>query len=176
MIRKLLTILIGGGILAIFNWVYSGSITSGVIPVRCDTCHVSGARTVSPGTTEEAGAVGNTRNPVPASRGMVEPSRAAKDTKAILLEVTAYSETGNPTASGKWPRRGLIAADTDYFPFGTKMYIPGYGMAEVADRGGAIEGNRPVKGDGKANLDVYFESENQARAWGRRVVKVYVYK
>ncbi|XP_024399183.1 uncharacterized protein [Physcomitrium patens] len=29
------------------------------------------------------------------------------------------------------PRHGTIAADTDYYPFGTRMFIPGYGWGEA---------------------------------------------
>ncbi|MBX7245378.1 MAG: 3D domain-containing protein, partial [Candidatus Sumerlaeaceae bacterium] len=36
-------------------------------------------------------------------------------------------------------RMGTIAADTSYYPFGTRMYIPGYGWGVVGDRGGAIK-------------------------------------
>ena len=38
------------------------------------------------------------------------------------------------------PRDGTIAADTEYYPFGTRMYVPGYGGGLVEDRGGAIQG------------------------------------
>ncbi|KAL2649833.1 hypothetical protein R1flu_017961 [Riccia fluitans] len=31
------------------------------------------------------------------------------------------------------PRHGSIAADTDFYPFGTKMFVPGYGWGEVED-------------------------------------------
>jgi hypothetical protein len=59
---------------------------------------------------------------------------------------------------------GTIAADTHYYPFGTKIKIPGYGWGEVTDRGGAIKGpNR---------LDLYFESHQDALRWGRRSVQV----
>ena len=32
------------------------------------------------------------------------------------------------------PRHGTIAADTTYYPFGTRMFIPGYGWGEVSFR------------------------------------------
>jgi len=55
---------------------------------------------------------------------------------------------------------GTIAADTKYYPFGTRMYIDGYGWGRVEDRGGAIKGpNR---------IDLYFDSHEDARHWGRR--------
>jgi hypothetical protein len=64
------------------------------------------------------------------------------------------------------PREGTIAADTNYYPFGTRMYVPDYGWGVVEDRGGAIKGpNR---------IDLYFDSHRQALAWGRRKVRVIV--
>ncbi len=62
------------------------------------------------------------------------------------------------TASGERARKGTIAADTSKFPFGTVMYVPGYGYGRVEDRGGAIKGYR---------IDLYFPSHSQARKWGR---------
>lgn len=59
---------------------------------------------------------------------------------------------------------GTIAADTEYFPFGTRMYVPGYGWGVVTDRGSAIKG--------PARIDIYFDSHQDALDWGRR--KVYV--
>lgn len=64
--------------------------------------------------------------------------------------------------------KGTIAADTRYYPFGTEMYVPGYGWGRVEDRGGAIKGpNR---------IDLYFDSHSEALQWGRRKVKVDIYK
>lgn len=37
-------------------------------------------------------------------------------------------------------RLGTIAADTTYYPFGTRMYVPGWGWGIVGDRGSAIKG------------------------------------
>ncbi len=30
-----------------------------------------------------------------------------------------------------FPRHGSIAADTDFYPFGTRMFVPGYGWGEA---------------------------------------------
>jgi len=47
------------------------------------------------------------------------------------------------------------------------MYIPGYGLATVRDRGGVIRrGNR---------LDVYFDTHTKALEWGRRNVLVIIF-
>jgi len=62
------------------------------------------------------------------------------------------------------PQDGSIAADTRYYPFGTRMYVPGYGWGVVEDRGGAIKG--PTR------IDLYFKSHEEALQWGRRKVRV----
>jgi hypothetical protein len=62
------------------------------------------------------------------------------------------------------PQNGTIAADTKYYPFGTRMYVPDYGWGVVEDRGGAIKGpNR---------IDLYFKSHSEALRWGRKKVHV----
>lgn len=71
------------------------------------------------------------------------------------------------TASGKKVRLGTIAADTRLFPFGTIMYVPGYGYGRVEDRGKDIVGYR---------LDLYFHSHAQADAWGRQRLEVKVWR
>jgi len=62
------------------------------------------------------------------------------------------------------PQDGTIAADTKFYKFGTRIYVPGYGMGVVEDRGGAIKG--PTR------LDLYYDSHAEAREWGRRKVRV----
>jgi len=83
-----------------------------------------------------------------------------------LLKVTAYTHTGNRTASGIWPRRGHVAVDPKLIPLGTKLFIEGYGPAVAVDTGGAIKEHR---------MDVFFETEKEARKWGRRFkVRVWI--
>ena len=69
-------------------------------------------------------------------------------------------------ADGTRARKGTIAADTRYYPFGTRMVVPGYGHGVVHDRGGAITG--------PARIDLFFRSHRQALRWGRRTLTVYV--
>jgi 3D (Asp-Asp-Asp) domain-containing protein len=71
------------------------------------------------------------------------------------------------TADGSKAKNGTIAADTRRYPFGTIMHVPGYGWGEVHDKGSAIKGNR---------LDLFFASHKKALEWGRRTVKVRVYR
>lgn len=62
------------------------------------------------------------------------------------------------------PRDGTIAADRDYYEFGTRMYVPGWGWGVVDDVGGAIQG--------PDRLDLFFRWHFQANRWGRRHVQV----
>jgi hypothetical protein len=66
-----------------------------------------------------------------------------------------------------FPRDGTIAADTRYHPFGTRMYVPGWGYGKVEDRGGAIKGPR--------RLDLFYNSHDDALEWGRQKIDVRVY-
>ncbi len=72
------------------------------------------------------------------------------------------------TASGTKAQKGTIAADTHFYPFGTVMNVPGYGMCRVEDRGGAIKG--------PARIDLFFNSHKEAIQWGRRRVSVHVWQ
>jgi uncharacterized protein YabE (DUF348 family) len=70
--------------------------------------------------------------------------------RALRMYATSYSPSraGTPldapwfgiTASGQPLRRGLVAIDRSLIPFGTMMYVPGYGYAEAADTGGGVRG------------------------------------
>jgi 3D (Asp-Asp-Asp) domain-containing protein len=58
-----------------------------------------------------------------------------------------------------------VAVDPDVIPLGTRLYIPGYGLALAADTGGDIVGNR---------IDLCMEAHSDAWSFGRRMVKVYI--
>ncbi|MEG6585222.1 3D domain-containing protein [Dendrosporobacter sp. 1207_IL3150] len=104
------------------------------------------------------------------TRDVVETSRGTHRFKRVeWMEATAYLPTdGSPegiTATGIPARRGIVAVDPDVIPLGTRVYIPGYGLALAADTGGAINGN---------TVDLCMESSSEAWRFGRRMVKVYV--
>lgn len=75
------------------------------------------------------------------------------------------------TYSGVKVKRDLystIAADLDVFPIGTILFIPDYGYGVVADKGGAIKGNK---------IDLYYETVDDVYAkWGKKTLDVYVIK
>jgi len=81
--------------------------------------------------------------------------------RAIPMYATSYtaSTAGTPvdapwygiTASGRRLTKGLVAIDRRYIPFGTRMYVPGYGFADAADTGSAIRGRR---------IDLGYDEDN----------------
>ncbi len=96
-----------------------------------------------------------------------EPENTAKPKPAptydiIEMNVSAYCPNScccgvysdGITASGHEIQPGdkLVAAPREY-AFGTIMDVPGYGMATVQDRGGAIKGNK---------IDLLFSSHQEA--------------
>lgn len=70
------------------------------------------------------------------------------------------------TSSGKTTRPGTIAADTSVYPYGTVMYVPGYGYGVVEDTGGAVKGR---------HIDLYRPNHWFARAWGVQEKRVKVW-
>jgi 3D (Asp-Asp-Asp) domain-containing protein len=73
------------------------------------------------------------------------------------------------TYSGVKVKRDLystVAADLTVFPIGTILFIPGYGLGVVADKGGAIKGNK---------VDLYYETvEDVYNKWGKKEIEVYI--
>jgi 3D (Asp-Asp-Asp) domain-containing protein len=100
-------------------------------------------------------------------------------TEMIEMEATAYTlapecvptRPGDPgyglTASGMKAQVGVVAVDTDYIPFGTAMYIEGYGYAIAGDTGGAIDGY---------SVDLFFNTLEECYEFGRQDVVVYILK
>lgn len=86
---------------------------------------------------------------------------------AIIVEATAYSaeEMTGLTASGTYVRHGVIAVDPRIIPLGTRVYIPGYGVAVAEDTGGSIIGNR---------IDIAFDSYAEAISFGRQIIGIYI--
>ena len=94
-------------------------------------------------------------------------------TDVLEMEATAYypgpESTGvyadGITATGEVAGHGIVAVDPRVIPLGTRLFIPGYGVALAADVGGAIKGHR---------IDLCFDTYREAVHFGRRMLKVYV--
>jgi 3D (Asp-Asp-Asp) domain-containing protein len=80
----------------------------------------------------------------------------------MTVVATGYSGTG-ATATGLATGWGVVAVDPGVIPLGTRMSIPGYGGGVAADVGSAVSG---------AMIDLWFPSDAQARAWGRRTITI----
>ena len=93
-----------------------------------------------------------------------QPSRG-RVVRTHVMEATAYTWTGNRTATGTWPSRGTVAVDPNVIPLGSELYVEGYGPAVAADTGGDIKGQR---------VDLYMDSYEEAIQFGRREVQVEV--
>jgi uncharacterized protein YabE (DUF348 family) len=107
--------------------------------------------------------VGTRDTVVETSRGSMRYSRVE------MMEASAYLPTDGSgagiTATGIAARNGIVAVDPNVIPLGTRVYVPGYGVALAADTGGAIRGNK---------IDLCMEDYGQAVGFGRRRVEVYV--
>ena len=91
--------------------------------------------------------------------------KGVKITAYCICEKCCGEFADGITADGT-EAKGRIIAAPGIIPFGTKMRIPGYGVAEVHDRGGAIKGNR---------LDLLFSDHKAALEWGVQVLDVEVF-
>jgi len=103
------------------------------------------------------------------------PKAEIQEQKYYLMEATAYypgEECCWPFADGKTAigdkaGYGCIAIDDENGPLkmGQMVYIEGYGIGKCNDRGSAIK-------DWK--IDLCFNTIEEAREWGRKLVKVYL--
>lgn len=104
-------------------------------------------------------------------KSVPEPAESLIAKTVIADTITAYTHTGNRTATGTWPRIGTLACNPKQIAYGTKLYIPGYGYGRVEDTGA----NR--HDISKIFIDVFLDSEAECRTWGRkRNRKVYILK
>ena len=105
------------------------------------------------------------------------PSRSDNDSilKEITVSASAYTAGCNGcsgiTSTGinlkKNPDLKVIAVDPRVIPLGSKVYVEGYGYAIAGDTGGAIKGNK---------IDVFIPTKSGALNWGRKTVKIKVFK
>ncbi|WP_409291567.1 3D domain-containing protein [Peribacillus sp. SCS-37] len=95
--------------------------------------------------------------------------------REISVTATAYTAScrgcSGITATGlnlkRNPNAKAISVDPRIIPLGTKVYVPGYGYAVAADKGSAVKGHK---------IDVFISSKSKALQWGRKTVKIKVYK
>jgi len=90
------------------------------------------------------------------------PVAPAQPGSTLTVTATGYSMSGT-TSTGLPVGWGVVAVDPAVIPLGTRLSIPGYGEAVASDTGGAVQG---------ATIDLWFPTQAQALAWGRRVVSI----
>lgn len=83
-------------------------------------------------------------------RTLSTPDGTIEYWRAVEMWATSYSASRagvSPdapnygiTASGRRLEKGLVAIDRSLIPFGTQMYVPGYGFALAADTGSGVKG------------------------------------
>lgn len=103
----------------------------------------------------------------------VSAPRLTRAVKVHEVLSTAYDpgpvdnsfEYAGTTKLGWRTRKGIVAVDPRVIPLRSLLYVAGYGLAWAGDVGGAIKGDR---------VDLCFNRTDDAVAWGRRWVRVYV--
>lgn len=105
------------------------------------------------------------------------------DNIKLTFELSFYTDLncengyGNLTASGKILADGMIA--NNFLPFGTKIYIEGYGMKTVEDRGSKKYFNSVNKIDvlvPRLSGENDYEYYKRVNAMGRKHVVGYIFK
>ncbi len=83
-----------------------------------------------------------------------------------VMSVTAYTHTGNATATGVMPGYGTVAVDPKQIPLGTKLYIPGYGVGIAQDTGNMAPNT----------IDLFMDTNEECIKWGRKSLTIYILK
>ena len=118
---------------------------------------------------------GITQEPIIGDGVILLPTGEKLDyTRVDYVRATAYTHTDQgcttTTATGTTVRRGTVAVDPRYIPYGTRMFIVAsdgsfqYGLAQAEDCGGDIKGDR---------MDLYFPTYEDCITFGRRRCTVY---
>lgn len=103
-------------------------------------------------------------------------SRGGSYTRSAMMtmESTAYTPDAGRgakatfrTATGRRAEYGIVAVDPKVIPLHSLVFVEGYGFAVAADTGGAIK---------KDKIDVCLPTNAECKKWGRRDVKVHVFR
>lgn len=100
-----------------------------------------------------------------------ESTAQLRRNSVVRVEATAYCIDGE-TASGAQTRRGIVAADPDVMPLGSRIRVEGLDGAlsrtyDVEDTGRLIKGRA---------IDIFMHSCDDAKEFGRRPARVRVLK
>lgn len=103
------------------------------------------------------------------AEGLVQtPTGIVPFLKKFTVFATSYDKNcqgcNATTASGLPTGFGVVAVDPKVISLGTRLYIPGYGVAIAGDTGSAIKGNK---------IDLGFDNIKTGW-WSARFVEVYI--
>lgn len=119
------------------------------------------------------------RRYVRTARKLLSTTREAKQPTIYTARVTAYApydnqsgicadENPSVTSTGTTPGWGTIAVDPDVIPYGTLLYVPGYGIGIASDTGAALRLYPGVA------IDVYMDTYDEAMQWGSQTLDIIV--
>ncbi len=131
----------------------------GALEVRAHAAEVKSQQLQAAALTAQAAA------PTPLGIAVSTPTPTpapAPGGHTLTVSSTGYSLPGH-TSSGIPVGWGVVAVDPTVIPLGTRLTIPGYGEGVAADTGSAVRG---------ADIDLWFPTLAQARAWGRRTITI----
>jgi 3D (Asp-Asp-Asp) domain-containing protein len=122
---------------------------------------------------EEIPDVIESKESIVSSVPVVASGSKKKNKRTVLAKVTSYcpckiccgSDANGITSTGKSARGRGIAADPRAIKYGTKLHIPGYGVAVVDDTGGAM---RQSWRRGKYHFDIRKKTHSEALSWGEK--------
>ncbi|MEG1548734.1 MAG: G5 domain-containing protein [Clostridia bacterium] len=80
-----------------------------------------------------------------------------------VYRITAYC-TGTRTSQGTKPKLGTIAVNPKLIPYGTKIWVPGYGLGTALDTGAFRNYPEPRNNA----IDLWFNSKSEAVHWGSK--------
>ena len=83
----------------------------------------------------------------------------------------SFADGRTSTGASAW-RPGLAAAPLA-LPYGTRVFVPGYGHSVVDDTGGAMR--RSWRTRGQIHIDVRMNYHYEARVWGVQYLNVRIY-
>ncbi|MEX0622127.1 MAG: 3D domain-containing protein [Candidatus Woykebacteria bacterium] len=128
------------------------------LPISIQTIHSPTSKNISAADLFEA-------------QGLVKtPQGLLPFSKKLNVFSTSYDKyckgCSSTTASGLPTGFGVVAVDPTVIPLGSKLYIPGYGVATAGDTGGNIKG---------ARVDLGFDDVKNGW-WSARFVELYILK
>ncbi len=128
------------------------------IPISLKTDHSPAAKNITDADLLEIEGLVNT------------PQGTLTFSKKLTVFSTSYDKNchgcNSTTATGMKTGYGVVAVDPQVIALGTKLYIPGYGVAVAGDTGGNIKGNK---------IDLGFDDVKNGW-WSSRFVEIYILK